>query len=214
LDFGYQTATHGTREKNCVKSEAMQALFRTIVRAGTVSILLAAAGCASDSDPDSSASGCVVPIGTAPTRGPSDAWVTIVEFGDFQCYYCGLAEGVIHEVDALRPGVRWVFKHMPLPMLHANAQGSALAAECAKEQGQFWEMHDVLFAHQSALGDASLAGYAEGLGLDMVAWNDCRAAVAPAQRIAEDYKLAVAVGVRQRRQTARRLPNRRLRETN
>lgn len=177
-----------------VKCEAMQALVRCFLPVGLVTLLFVGAGCASDDDDENPR--CVVPLGTSPTRGPADAWVTIVEFGDFQCSYCGKAQAIVREVDAERPGLRWAFKHMPLTQLHARAAAAALAAECAKEQGQFWEMHDVLFANQGALGDASLVSYAKGLGLELTAWNTCRDSDAAKQRIIDDYNLALDIGVR------------------
>jgi protein-disulfide isomerase len=161
---------------------------------GTTLMALPCAACSSDLAPPEPSS-CVVPVGASPTRGPADAWVTIVEFSDFECPYCGQAETVIHEVDAERPGLRWVYKHMPLTAIHPHALAAALAAECAKDQNRFWEMHDVLFAHQAALDDDSLAGYATGLGLDLTAWNACRASAGAAETVANDAAMAKAIGV-------------------
>src|SRR5512142_922790 len=81
---------------------------------------------------------CVVPVGDSPTRGPADAWVTLVEFGDYQCPYCGASEPTIRQVDAQRSGLRWVWKDFPLPQ-HSRALPTAIAAQCAYTQGQFWE---------------------------------------------------------------------------
>ena len=142
-----------------------------------------------------------VPLGGSPQRGPSDAWVTIVEFSDFQCPYCGAAEPTIEQVLALHPAdVRLVYKHFPLPQ-HANARSAANAAECARAQGtapdgDFWAMHDLLFAHQGALGAASLAGYASQIaGLDTVAWQACFDARLFDARVQADEDLGVSVGV-------------------
>src|SRR5690606_31100689 len=86
-------------------------------------------------------------------RGPADAPITLVEYGDYQCPYCGQAEPVIREILARFGGrLRYVFRHLPLADVHVNAQRAAQAAEAAAEQGKFWEMHDLLFAHQDALG--------------------------------------------------------------
>jgi protein-disulfide isomerase len=116
--------------------------------------------------------------------------VTAVEFGDFQCPYCGEVTPTLREVDVERPGaVRWVFKHLPLPM-HARAMPAAIAAECAHEQGYFWEMYDVLYAHQNALGDADLAGYATSIGLDMASYQTCLASDPPRARMAADLDAA------------------------
>ena len=86
------------------------------------------------------------------TRGPLDAPVTLVEYGDFECPYCGLAEPVVRELLADHDeDVLFVFRHLPLTDVHAHAQLAAEAAEAAAAQGRFWEMHDLLLANQDAL---------------------------------------------------------------
>jgi protein-disulfide isomerase len=145
-------------------------------------------GC-SQKDPPA-ASFCAVSVGDSPTRGPADAPVTAVEFGDFQCPYCGSVVPTLKEVDAARPGaVRWVFKHLPLPF-HSRAMPAAIAAECAHEQGFFWEMYDTLYSHQGALGDADLAAYAAAIGLDVPTWQTCLGSDPPRGRIAADGQAA------------------------
>lgn len=124
-----------------------------------------------------------------------DAWVTVIEFADFECRYCGDAQSTIRAVGEARPNVRWVFKHFPLTSIHSRALPAALAAECANAQGKFWEMHDTLFANQSRLGEGSLVSYAEALGLDMAAWDSCRTASDATSRISEDFDLGLSVGV-------------------
>jgi Na+/H+ antiporter NhaA len=101
-------------------------------------------------------------------RGPEDAPVTLVEYGDFECPYCGRAEGTIRELLASSFGdeVRYVWRHLPLNDVHPHAQLAAEAAEAAAEQGRFWEMHDALLRHQGALSTSHLSAYAEELGLD------------------------------------------------
>src|SRR5271166_5198667 len=100
-------------------------------------------------------------------RGPHDAVVTLVEYGDFVCPYCGQAEGTIRELLAeFGDDVRYVWRHLPLNDVHPNAQVAAEASESAAAQGDFWGMHDVLLAHQGELGVSHLAAYARQLGLD------------------------------------------------
>jgi Na+/H+ antiporter NhaA len=100
-------------------------------------------------------------------RGPEDAPVTLVEYGDFECPYCGRAEGAIRELLAsFGDEVRYVWRHLPLNDVHPHAQLAAEAAEAASAQGRFWEMHDVLLGHQGALSTSHLSAYAEELGLD------------------------------------------------
>jgi Na+/H+ antiporter NhaA len=100
-------------------------------------------------------------------RGPADAPVTLVEYGDFECPYCGQAEPIVRELLADFGDVRYIWRHLPLTDVHPNAQLAAEAAEAAGEQGAFWEMHDLLFQHQDALGPADLVHYAEQLNLDV-----------------------------------------------
>jgi len=100
-------------------------------------------------------------------HGESGAPMTVVEFGDFECPYCAAAAPVLRKlVDTSAGQVRLVFRHFPLFVSHPHALTAALAAESAGEQDAFWQMHDVLFAHQQRLGDADLARYALDLGLD------------------------------------------------
>jgi Na+/H+ antiporter NhaA len=99
-------------------------------------------------------------------RGPLDASVTVVEYGDFQCPYCGRAEPAVREIlgDA---DVRFVWRHLPLTDVHPEAELAAQAAEAAGAQGRFWEMHDLLLTHQDRLRKPDLLAYAEQLGLDV-----------------------------------------------
>jgi Na+/H+ antiporter NhaA len=99
-------------------------------------------------------------------RGPSKAPITLVEYGDFECPYCGQAEPVIRELLAGHGDLRYVWRHLPLTDVHPRAQLAAEAAEAAARQGKFWDMHDVLLQRQDALTASDLIAYAVGLGLD------------------------------------------------
>jgi protein-disulfide isomerase len=90
-----------------------------------------------------------------------DAPVTLVEYGDFQCPYCGQAEAVVREILRDFGDVRYVWRHLPLNDVHPNAQLAAEAAEAAGDQGRFWAMYDLLLANQDALTPADLLAYAE-----------------------------------------------------
>lgn len=139
---------------------------------------------------------CPVPIGDSPRRGPDDAWVTIIEFADYQCSFCRAAEEMITEVDAKHPGLRWVFKNFPLASIHANAEPAASAADCAEAQGKFWEMHDVMMAGERAvLDNDSLEKYAKDLGLDMDAWSSCFMSDESRFRIMTDFTQGEAYDV-------------------
>jgi Na+/H+ antiporter NhaA len=128
-------------------------------------------------------------------RGPHEAPVTLVEYGDFECPYCGLAEGPIRELLAGSGDVSYVWRHLPLNDVHPRAQLAAEAAEAAAAQGAFWEMHDVLLSHQGALGMQDLVLYAEDLGLDAERFADDLRRHRGAARIAEDVDSADTSGV-------------------
>jgi protein-disulfide isomerase len=101
-------------------------------------------------------------------QGPVDARVTLVEYGDFECPDCGRAYPVLKAVQkALGPNLRFVFRHFPLPASHPHAGAAAEAAEAAGAQGRFWEMHDRLYQHQSALEEDDLQRHARKVGLDL-----------------------------------------------
>jgi Na+/H+ antiporter NhaA len=123
-------------------------------------------------------------------RGPIDAPVTVVEYGDFECPYCGQAEPVVRELLGDFGDVRYVWRHLPLSDVHPNAQLAAEASEAAADQGAFWEMHDLLFDHQDALRPDDLVAYAEELGLDAERFTKALREHAGAARVAEDVDSA------------------------
>jgi Na+/H+ antiporter NhaA len=128
-------------------------------------------------------------------RGPIVAPVTVVEYGDFECPYCGQAEPVVRELLRDFGDVRYVWRHLPLNDVHPNAQLAAEAAEAAADQGSFWEMHDLLFDHQDALRPSDLTGYAEQLGLDVERFTNALRKHTGARRVAEDVDSADLSGV-------------------
>jgi Na+/H+ antiporter NhaA len=128
-------------------------------------------------------------------RGPLDAPVTLVEYGDFECPYCGCAEPVVREVLAEAGDVAYVWRHLPLTDVHPHAQLAAEASEAAARQGRFWEMRDLLLAHQNALTKLDLIRYAAELGLDVDRFTDDLKRHVGAARIAEDVEQAAASGV-------------------
>jgi Na+/H+ antiporter NhaA len=128
-------------------------------------------------------------------RGPARALVTIVEYGDFECPYCGQAEPVIRELLAGHGDVRYVWRHLPLSDVHPHAQLAAEASEAAADQGRFWEMHDLLLRHQGNLLISDLTRYAADAGLDGTRFSDHLARRAGAARVAEDVDSADLSGV-------------------
>jgi Na+/H+ antiporter NhaA len=128
-------------------------------------------------------------------RGPLEAPVTLVEYGDFECPYCGRAEPVVRELLSDFGDVRYVWRHLPLNDVHANAQAAAEAAEAAADQGFFWEMHDLLFRHQDALRPSDLINYASELGLDVERFEEAMREHTGASRVAMDVDTADLSGV-------------------
>src|SRR5205823_13465867 len=123
-------------------------------------------------------------------RGPGDAPVTVVEYGDFECPYCGRAEPAVRELLRDHGDVRYVWRHLPLGDVHPNAQLAAEAAEAAGDQGSFWEMHDLLLSNQGAQRPGDLVGYAEQLGLDVDRFRDHMRRGAGVERIDQDVDSA------------------------
>jgi len=131
----------------------------------------------------------------APSFGPAMAKVTIVEWSDFQCPYCSRAAPVVEQIRQAYPkDVRFVFRHLPLPM-HPDAQRAASAAVAAQAQGKFWQLHDWMFAHQHELDEASLEKAAASLGLDVEKFKAAMRSRTTSDRVAADMQAAQAVGV-------------------
>jgi Na+/H+ antiporter NhaA len=129
-------------------------------------------------------------------RGEDDAPVTVVEYGDFQCPFCGQAEAVIRELlSDFGDDLRYVWRHLPLADVHERAQLAAEASEAAAAQGQFWPMHDLLISHQDDLKPSDLFAYAEQLGLDVDRFSDELRRHVYAARVAEDVDSADLSGV-------------------
>jgi Na+/H+ antiporter NhaA len=128
-------------------------------------------------------------------RGSDDAPVTVVEYGDFECPYCGQAEPVVRELLADFGDVRYVWRHLPLHDVHPAAQLAAEASEAAAEQGMFWEMHDVLLDCQGKLHVRDLIGYAGDIGLDVERFSTDLKRHLGAARVAEDLDTADLSGV-------------------
>jgi len=133
--------------------------------------------------------------GGNPYWGPKNAKVTIIEFSDYQCPYCGRAEKTIKQIKEKYAGkIRLVFRDFPLSF-HPNSQKAHEAAGCALEQGKFWPMHDKLFENQQALEVDKLYGYASELGLDAEKFKACLDSGSRSAEITGDQKAGAAAGV-------------------
>ncbi|MET9127102.1 Na+/H+ antiporter NhaA [Streptomyces sp. NPDC004528] len=129
-------------------------------------------------------------------RGPRNAPVTVVKYGDFECPYCAQAEPVLRRLRADVGGdIRFVWRHLPLDDVHPRAQLAAEASEAAARQGAFWPMHDLLLARQGELSPSDLLRYAEELGLDPKRFERDLSSQAGASRVAEDIETADRSGV-------------------
>lgn len=129
-------------------------------------------------------------------QGPAGALVTLVEYGDYECPYCGRAFPIVKQIqEILGDRLRFVFRNFPLAEMHPHARNAALAAEAAAEQGKFWEMHDALYEHQKALGDVHLREIAQGLGLDADRLMNDVGAGKNDERVREDFMSGVRSGV-------------------
>lgn len=128
--------------------------------------------------------------------GNPKAKVTLVEYGDYECPYCGEAFKLLkpllkkHSNDLI-----FVFRNFPLQDMHPDAMPAALAAEAANDQGKFWEMHDLLYENQDALSDSNLVGYAEKLGLNIERFNTDRNKAATQSRVETDMESGLRTGV-------------------
>jgi protein-disulfide isomerase len=129
-------------------------------------------------------------------QGSADAPATLVEYGDYECPYCGAAYPIVKEVQAaMGDRLRFVFRNFPISTSHPHAEQAAEAAEAAAVQGSFWEMHDLIYEHQARLEDQDLRGYAEGLGLDVERFDRELAGHVHAARVHEDFISGVRSGV-------------------
>jgi NhaA family Na+:H+ antiporter len=128
--------------------------------------------------------------------GPADAPLQLVEYGDFQCPYCGEAYWDVKRIqDDFGDKLAFVFREFPLPQSHRYALGAAAAAEAAARQGRFWAMHDRLFEHQQALAPEDLRDHAAALGLDLAQFATDLTSDAVARRIEADIRSGTASGV-------------------
>jgi protein-disulfide isomerase len=129
-------------------------------------------------------------------QGSADAPVTLVEYGDYECPYCGAAYPIVKEVQArMGDRLRFVFRNFPITTSHPHAEQAAEAAEAAAAQGSFWDMHDALYENQKRLGDEDLRAYAEELGLDVERFAGELGEHVHEERVHEDFLSGVRSGV-------------------
>ncbi len=130
-------------------------------------------------------------------RGDKNAKVTLVEYSDFECPFCGKLIPTLDKImDEYKGKVKLIFRHFPLSSIHPNAQKAAEASECASDQGKFWEMHDKMFAEQDNLGIDSLKAMAKSLGLNSSKFNECLDSGKYAKKVADSEEEGTAYGVK------------------
>jgi protein-disulfide isomerase len=129
-------------------------------------------------------------------QGPDTAPITLVEYGDYECPYCGQAYPIIKQIQGyFQDNLRFVFRNFPLTQVHPHAQKAAEAAEAADTQNKFWNMHDYLYEHQQALDERHLEKYAKIIGLNLERFNDDMKTHIHASRIREDFLSGIQSGV-------------------
>ena len=130
------------------------------------------------------------------TQGRADAPVTLLEYGDYECPYCGMAHPIVRAVQRrMGEALRFAFRHFPLAQAHPHAEHAAEIAEAAGERGHFWEMHDLLFENQRVLDDTHLVDYAAQLGIDAGWAEGALRSHAFAEPVRRDFMSGVRSGV-------------------
>jgi len=137
-----------------------------------------------------------IPVGPEDhSRGPRDAKLTIVEYGDYQCPYCGQAYPIVEKLmTTFANSMRLVFRNLPLADVHPHAEAAAEVAEAVGLQGKFWEIHDTLFENQRDLSAASLLRYVADVGADAKKATTDIAQGGPSQRVKADFESAIRSG--------------------
>jgi protein-disulfide isomerase len=160
--------------------------------------VVAAAPAAAPARPPGPAPGTLINIAGAPSKGPANAKVVMVEFSDYQCPFCGrFYRDSLTQIqkDYIDTGkIRYVFRNLPLESIHPHAFKASEAALCAGDQGKYWQMHDQIFANQRALDPDSLVAHAKAVGLDVAVFQQCLSSGKHEKRIREDLAEAEALG--------------------
>jgi protein-disulfide isomerase len=137
-----------------------------------------------------------IPVGPDDhSRGPVDARLTVVEYGDYQCPYCGQAYPIVEQLrTTFADSMRLIFRNLPLADVHPHAEAAAEMAEAVAQQGKFWEIHDALYENQRDLSDAALRRYVEGVGANVDEANKAIADGGPRERVEADFEGAIRSG--------------------
>ena len=139
-----------------------------------------------------------VPVDDDPILGAEDAPITIVEFSDYECPYCRQWHSEVYSqlIETYGKQIRFVYRDFPLASIHSNANSAAYAANCAHEQGVFWEYHDMLFGMEQGLGNGAYLDYANQLGIDQADFQECLDSGRYQAEVQADFDFAAELGVR------------------
>ena len=139
-----------------------------------------------------------IPIDDDPVLGPEDAQITVVEFSDYECPYCRTWHTEVYSqlIDAYGDQIRFIYRDFPLESIHANAKPAAEAANCAYEQGEFWDYHDKLFSMELGLNSEAYQEYATQLELDLDEFQECIESGRYQEEVQSDFEFAANLGVR------------------
>jgi protein-disulfide isomerase len=139
-----------------------------------------------------------VPVDDDPILGAEDAPITIVEFSDYECPYCRQWHSEVYSqlIETYGEQIRFVYRDFPLASIHSNANSAANAANCAHEQGVFWEYHDMLFSMEQGLGNGAYLDYASQLGIDQAGFQECLDSSRYEAEVQADFDFAAELGVR------------------
>ena len=139
-----------------------------------------------------------IPVDDDPFLGSEDAPITIVEFSDYECPYCRQWHSEVYSqlLDTYGDQIRFVYRDFPLESIHVNAKPAAEAANCANEQGVFWDYHDKLFSMELGLSPEAYQEYASQLELDEEAFQECMESGRYQQEVQSDFDFAANLGVR------------------
>ena len=139
-----------------------------------------------------------VPVDDDPILGAEDAPITIVEFSDYECPYCRQWHSEVYSqlIDTYGDQIRFVYRDFPLESIHSNANSAAQAANCANEQGVFWDYHDKLFSMEQGLGNEAYLEYASQLDMDEAAFQECIGSGRYQDEVQSDFEFAANLGVR------------------
>jgi protein-disulfide isomerase len=130
------------------------------------------------------------------TSGPADAPLVLIEYGDYECPYCGRAYPMVKNIqNHFGERLRFVFRNFPWIKIHPNAFDAAVAAEAAALQNKFWEMHDMIFENQQTLKDSDIVRMAETVGLDLERFNADRQLPQLAEKVRDDFEIGIRLGV-------------------